>query len=229
MAALGRRCDDWGDVGTAVPEATAVGDGGCGTCRDQATCAQIAALVAGPLSEGFVPVVLGGDHSVALGPSAAWPAPRAGRRALVGRARRPEHARDSASGNVHGMPLAAALGLAGPAFETTSTLPAVEARRVAWSASARSSPASNAAVGVEARVFTMSDLDRLGVEAAMAEALEHVAGTASSTSASTSTCSTPSRPRCRHARPGRADVPRGALAMELIAESALVARSTSSR
>ena len=84
----------------------------------------------------------------------------------------------SPSGNVHGMPLAAALGLAGPEFESEAyPLPAVEPRRVALVGVRSLDPGEREPAGrARARVFTMSDLDRMGVETAMREALEHVAG-----------------------------------------------------
>src|SRR3954454_9711874 len=68
VAALGRRCEDWGDVVTAVPEATAVGDERMRYLPEiKATCERIAVLVARAADEDCVPLVLGGDHSVALG------------------------------------------------------------------------------------------------------------------------------------------------------------------
>ena len=75
----------------------------------------------------------------------------------------------SPSGNVHGMPLAAALGLAGPEFESDEyPLPAVEPGRVALVGVRSLDPGEQALLAeLETRVFTMSDLDRMGVEAAM--------------------------------------------------------------
>ena len=66
------------------------------------------------------------------------------------------------------MPLAAALGSAGPEFESDEyPLPAVEPRRVALVGVplARRRRAGAADASSNARVFTMSDLDRLGIEA----------------------------------------------------------------
>ena len=177
---LGRRCEDWGDVVTAVAEATAVGDERMRYLTEiKATVERIAALVARAAEEGYVPLVLGGDHSVALG-SLGGMARARGRGGVLwldahGDLNRPE---TSPSGNVHGMPLAAALGLAGPAFESDEySLPAVEPRRVALVGVRSLDPGERALLAeLEARVFTMSDLDRMGVEAAMREALEHVGG-----------------------------------------------------
>jgi len=74
------------------------------------------------------------------------------------------------------MPLAAALGLAGPAFESDGyPLPAVD--RVALVGVRSLDPGERELLAqLDACVFTMSDLDRTGVEPAMRQSLEHVAG-----------------------------------------------------
>ena len=84
------------------------------------------------------------------------------------------------SGNVHGMPLAAALGLADGRVRaaTVLTLPAVDPERVAL-VGVRSLDArerERISVARASRVFTMSDIDRIGIERAMREALDRVAG-----------------------------------------------------
>ena len=178
---LGRRCLDWGNVRTAVAEASDVGDERARFLPQiKETCERIAELVARAVGEGCVPLVLGGDHSVALG-------------TLGGLARvhgpggvlwidahadlnRPE---TSPSGNVHGMALAAALGLAGDRFESESwRLPAVEPSRVALvGVRALDEGERELLHNLDARVYTMSDVDRIGVERAVRESLDHVAGT----------------------------------------------------
>jgi arginase len=177
---LGRRCEDWGDVVTAVAEATAVGDERMRYLAEiKTTCERIAGLVATAVDDGFVPLVLGGDHSIALGSLGGMARARGPGGVLWldahGDLNRPE---TSPSGNVHGMPLAAALGLAGPEFESDQyPLPAVEPSRVALVGVRSLDPGERALLSeLDASVFTMSDLDRMGVEAAMREALEHVAG-----------------------------------------------------
>ena len=177
---LGRRCEDWGDVVTAVAEATSVGDEHMRYLAEiKATCERIAALVAQAVEEGSLPLVLGGDHSVALGTLGGMARARGPGGVLWldahGDLNRPE---TSPSGNVHGMPLAAALGLAGPEFESDEyPLPAVEPGRVALVGVRSLDPGEQALLAeLETQVFTMSDLDRMGVEAAMREALEHVSG-----------------------------------------------------
>ena len=92
-------------------------------------------------ADGAVPLVLGGDHSVALGTLAGLRA-AAGQPGGVlwidahGDLNTPA---TSPTGNVHGMPLAAALGLAGNAFARDGLeLPAVDPRASSSSACARS-------------------------------------------------------------------------------------------
>jgi arginase len=84
----------------------------------------------------------------------------------------------SPTGNVHGMVLAAALGLAGTEFESDAwPLPAVDPSRVALvGVRSLDDGERNLLRELGARVYTMSDVDRLGVERAIRESLEHVAG-----------------------------------------------------
>src|SRR4051794_2638553 len=68
IEALGRRCEDWGNVTTAVAEASAVGDERMRFLPQiKETCERVADLVVRAVEEGLLPLVLGGDHSVALG------------------------------------------------------------------------------------------------------------------------------------------------------------------
>ncbi len=180
IAELGRRWEDLGDVKTAVAEATSVGDERVRYLREiKETCERIAELVARAAGDDCVPLVLGGDHSVALGTLGGLARAHGPGGVLWldahGDLNRPE---TSPSGNVHGMSLAAALGLAGAEFESEAyLLPAVEPGRVAL-LGVRSLDRGERELLAEldARVFTMSDVDRIGVERAMREALEHVAG-----------------------------------------------------
>jgi arginase len=76
------------------------------------------------------------------------------------------------------MPLAAALGLAGPEFESDAfPLPSISAQRLAL-VGVRSLDVGERELLAEldARVFTMSDIDRLGMEAVMGKAIDYAAG-----------------------------------------------------
>jgi arginase len=177
---LGRGCVDWGNVGTAVPEAVAVADERARYLPEiKATCAHIADLVVRAVEQGFVPLVLGGDHTVALGTLGGL-ARVHGRGGVLwidahGDLNTPA---TSPSGNVHGMVLAVALGIAGPEFESDAwPLPSVESRRVALVGVRSLDPAERELLrSLDARVYTMSDIDRIGVERAVRESLGHIAG-----------------------------------------------------
>jgi arginase len=167
---------DWGDVVTAVPEATGVGDERLRYLDEiKSACERVAELVAHAVDEGHLPLVLGGDHSVALGTVGGLASVRGPGGVLWvdahGDLNRPE---TSPSGNVHGMVLAALLGLAGPGFESSAwPLPAAE--RVALVGVRELDDGERELLGeLDARVFTISDVDRRGVEPVMRASLEHV-------------------------------------------------------
>jgi arginase len=171
---------DLGNVETAVAEATETGDEHARFLPQiKETSQRIAQLVWRAARDGFVPVVLGGDHTVALGTLAGLREEHGPGGALWfdahGDLNSPE---TSPTGNVHGMVLAAALGLAGDRFRGEGWgLPALEPGRVAL-VGVRSLDEGERELlrDHDVKVFTMSDLDRLGVERAVREALAHVAG-----------------------------------------------------
>jgi arginase len=176
LEALGLTYNDLGDVVTAIPEATGVGDERARYLDEiKATCERVAELVASEVRAGHLPLVLGGDHSVALGSVGGLASVRGAGGVLWidahGDLNRPE---TSPSGNVHGMALAALLGLAGPAFASDAwPLPAVE--RVALVGVRELDRGERELIQeLHARVYTMSDIDRRGVEPVMRESLEHV-------------------------------------------------------
>jgi arginase len=180
VAGLGRTCVDWGDVETGVAEATDVGDPQARYLGAiMGSCARVAALVAEACAEGFVPLVLGGDHSVAMG-SLGGMATAHGSGGVLwidahGDLNRPE---TSPGGNVHGMPLAAAFGAAGAAF-ATDAWPSPSVERAAVIGVRALDPGERELIEqLNVRVFTMSEIDRLGVERVMREALAFLDGVA---------------------------------------------------
>jgi arginase len=175
---LGRDVADWGDVSSPVPEATDAGDP---TARYlgpiKQACEQLAALVDEAAAQGNLPLVLGGDHSIAMGTLGGM-ARRSGPGAVLwidahGDLNRPW---TSPSGNVHGMPLAAAFGAAGDAF-VSDVYPTPSVVRAALVGVRSLDPGERALIDeLDVRVFTMSEVDRLGLEPVVREALEFLAG-----------------------------------------------------
>jgi arginase len=182
LTRLGFECDDIGNVRAATPEATESGDPQARfLAQIKETCAGIAEKVSAALEDTHVPIVLGGDHSIALGTLGGLAASHGAGGVLWfdahGDLNTPE---TSPSGNVHGMPLAAALGLADDAFRSDAwPLPAVKPEHVSLIGVRSLDEGERELVhrlGVS--VHTMTDLDRHGVEPVVREALERVADAA---------------------------------------------------
>ena len=177
---LGRECVDRGDVDANVAEATEIGDPHARYLRPiMQSCGEVAARVAQAVDEGYLPLVLGGDHSVAMGTLGGMARVRgAGGVLWLDAHADMNRPGTSPSGNVHGMPLAEALGAAGEDFGAR-TWPSPSVLRAAI-VGARSVDDGERGLIAElgVLVFTMSDIDRHGIERAMREALEFLAGAA---------------------------------------------------
>ena len=178
---IGHAVTDRGNVVAPEPEALALVDERARFLPEiLEACAELASLVEATVREGARPLVLGGDHSIALGTLAGLAAAAGQSGGVIwidahGDLNTPE---TSPSGNVHGMSLGAAIGRAQEWFAHEGlTLPALDPSRVAL-VGIRSLDAGEREFLREAdvRVFTMSDIDRIGIERAMREALDRVAG-----------------------------------------------------
>jgi arginase len=143
-------------------------------------CVRLAELVADIVADGSLPLVLGGDHSIALGTLAGMRAAAGEPGGVIwidahGDLNTPD---TSPSGNVHGMPLAAALGLAGDDFSHPKlVLPALNPRRVVILGVRSLDPAERALIretGI--RAITMTEIDRIGIERAVLEAIDRASG-----------------------------------------------------
>jgi arginase len=183
LGSLGLECADWGNVEAEVAEATSEGDP---TARFLpqilATCERVARRVDEAVSDGRIPIVLGGDHSIALGTIGGMAAAAGGPGAVLwidahGDLNTPA---TTPSGNVHGMPLAAALGRGGPGFERAAwPLPALEAASTTLIGVRSLDAGERALLGeLDVAIHTMSELDRRGIEPVVADALARASGAA---------------------------------------------------
>jgi arginase len=177
---LGIETEDLGNVNAPVAESTAMGDDSARFLPQiLELCDRVAKLVADARRRDALPLVLGGDHSVALGTLVGMASAHGPGGVLWidahGDLNTPK---SSPSGNVHGMVLAAALGLGGPAFEYDGwSLPAVEAGRISLVGVRSLDDGERELLGrLDAKVFTMSEIDRVGIEPCMREALAHASG-----------------------------------------------------
>ena len=138
---------------------------------------ELAKVVADIVRAGNIPVVLGGDHSIGMGTIAGLD--RAGKRAGViwidahGDINTPE---TTPSGNVHGMPFAVALGLAGDPFPAAlrGTTDGKHGVLLALRDIDEGEKDNIKRAGVTA--ITMADIDRIGMAAAMEKAIAVAGG-----------------------------------------------------
>ncbi len=177
VESAGRTCTDVGNV--AVPVVEEVGDptghpGGVRYLEETRTvCGRLSDAVAGALADGQLPLVLGGDHSVAIGTMAG-----SAREADVGVLWFDAHGdfntpETSPSGNVHGMPLAAALGRGRFAGESWARAAGLREENVVWVGLRDLDDAEREAVrDAEATAFTMADIDERGVVEVVEAALD---------------------------------------------------------
>jgi arginase len=183
LASLGCDCADWGNVATPVAEATASGDPRARFLPEiRSTCEGVARRVGEAVGQGRLPIVLGGDHSIALGTLGGLAAAAGGPGAALwidahGDLNTPQ---TTPSGNVHGMPLAAALGHGGEGFESEAwPLPALDPARTTLIGVRSLDDGERALLGaLDLAVHTMSEIDRRGIEPLVADALERAAGAA---------------------------------------------------
>ena len=188
IAALGRATMDRGNVAAPIRELAREGDVRKKYIEDiAAVCRRVHAMARASLDAGALPVVLGGDHSVAAGSVAASAdavRARTGKPLGViwvdahGDMNTPD---SSGSGNVHGMPLAALLGQPPRELASIGGSPSVRPERTVLvgirNLDDREKDQIRAA-GVH--VFTMKDIDRDGIariaEKAIALASEGTGG-----------------------------------------------------
>lgn len=187
LAALGCRVREMGTVTAPGPEASDAGDRNARYLAQIAeVCAEARDLVRGALDAGYLPLVLGGDHSISLGCVSGVSDYYGARGESVGLIWVDAHTdmntpETSPSGNVHGMPLAVVTGW-GPALlkRLFQSDPAVDPRRVSVIGAREVDEREKRLVrGSGVRVFTMSEVDDRGIGPCMDEALERAgAGTA---------------------------------------------------
>jgi arginase len=142
------------------------------------TCRDLAEITEKALDEGFLPVVLGGDHSIAVGSCSGVSNFFRKQKKKIGYLWLDAHGdmntpESSPSGNVHGMPLAALIGYGPPELvDLLGYHPKIEPHNVAM-VGVRDLDAKERKLVKDSGVhaFTMRDIDERGLRDVMAEAL----------------------------------------------------------
>ena len=176
---LGVEVDDDGDADVHLPERHGVGDENARYAAAIAsTCREMSRNVADRLVRGWTPLVLGGDHSLALGTLGGVSRAMRERGEPVGLIWFDAHADmntpdTTPSGNVHGMPLAYALGLGnGVLAELVEPEPFVAVRNAVAIGVRDLDPGERKLIEKTGlRVITMRQIDERGIRAAVETAL----------------------------------------------------------
>jgi arginase len=182
LKGLGYEVQDLGNVTVAQPEATPSGPEHARFLPQiTQTCKRLGDMVCQAVTDGKMPLVLGGDHSVAIGTVAGIARSFNQRQEKIGLIWVDAHAdmntpETSPSGNIHGMPLACCIGR-GPRELTHlfDFAPKVDPRNVAIVGLRdvdRTEVPYVRGAGVSA--YTMREIDERGLRAVMTEAIEKV-------------------------------------------------------
>ncbi len=182
LTALGYTVEDEGDIDIKRPEVLAILDPHLKYMPQiAAACGTLARRVKSVLNAGSFPLVLGGDHSMAIGTLAGVSGYCRSAKKRLGVIWIDAHSDinipgTSPSGNIHGMPVAASIGLGAPELTGVGG----DFRKV--------DPANIVMIGLrsvdagERRLirehgivtYTMTDIDRLGVYPVIEQAIDYL-------------------------------------------------------
>jgi arginase len=176
---MGLQVEDIGNIPVKQPEEQHYGEKKAKYLNEIAeTCQGLATIVEKTLDEGMIPIVMGGDHSIAVGTVGGVSRHFQKKEKRIGLIWLDAHADmntpdTSPSGNIHGMPLASIVGFGpGELTDLVGPKPMVNPRNVCI-VGARDIDTKEKHIIKESgvHVFTMRDLDERGMREVMAEAL----------------------------------------------------------
>jgi arginase len=182
VRSLGLEFVDRGDIPVATPQSTTPLDPTAKFLPEIAdACGLLSDAVRQALDDGHFPLVVGGDHSIAVGTVAGVVEHVHAQDGRIGVIWFDAHAdmntpETTESGNVHGMPLAAITG-SGPSALTqlSGQVPMVDSARVAMIGIRDVDRAEAENVrDSDVACFTMREIDEQGIRAVMEQAIAHV-------------------------------------------------------
>ncbi len=179
LKSLGHQVEDLGNLHVKIPEMQPFGDRHAKYLNEIAeTCQEVAHRIYQTLEAGYFPISLGGDHSVAIGTQAGVAKFYHDREQAIGCIWLDAHAdmntpETSSSGNVHGMPFAATLGLGPEALaKIFGYAPKIQPKNcVLIGARALDSRERRLVKDSGINVFTMRAIDELGMRTVMEKSL----------------------------------------------------------
>jgi arginase len=177
---LGHTVEDIGNIIVKQPEEMAIGEKRAKYVEEIAdACNDLGLAVQKSLEEGYLPLVLGGDHSIAAGSISGVAAHFRKEKKQIGCIWLDAHSdmntpESSPSGNVHGMPLAGIMGYGVPELlELFNFKPKLEPQNVVLvGVRDLDSHEKKFIKKLGVRAFTMRDIDERGMREVMADALK---------------------------------------------------------
>lgn len=180
LAAMGCVVTDKGDLTTPIPETQVTRDPTKRYIKDIAkVCQRVYQQTWQSITDGALPIVIGGDHSLAagsVGASADYAIEKGGKLGVLwvdahGDMNTPA---TTTSGNVHGMPLAALVGTEPVELSSIGRhSPKLQTEHVVLIGIRNLDEAEKKRIrAAKVHVFTMKDIDRHGIAAVMKRALK---------------------------------------------------------
>jgi arginase len=177
---LGHTVEDIGNISVKQPEEMPVGEKRAKYIEEITdTCKDLGAAVQQSLQEGYLPLVLGGDHSIAAGSTSGIAAHFHKEKKQIGCIWLDAHSdmntpETSPSGNVHGMPLAAILGYGSQElYELFGYSPKIEPQNVVLvGVRDLDSHEKKFIKKLGVKAFTMREIDERGMREVMSDALK---------------------------------------------------------
>jgi arginase len=178
---LGHQVEDIGNISVKQPEEMSYGEKRAKYLGEIAeACKDLGEAVEKSLVEGFLPLVLGGDHSIAVGAVSGVATHFRKEKKEVGYIWLDAHGdmntpESSPSGNVHGMPLASVMGYGPPELtELMGFKPKVEPQNIVLvGVRDLDSQEKKLVKKSGVHVFTMRDIDERGMREVMSNALKY--------------------------------------------------------
>jgi arginase len=178
---LGHQVEDIGNISVKQPEEMSYGEKRAKYLGEIAeACKDLGEAVEKSLAEGFLPLVLGGDHSIAAGAVSGVATHFRKEKKEVGYIWLDAHGdmntpESSPSGNVHGMPLASVMGYGPPELtELMGFKPKVEPQNIVLvGVRDLDSQEKKLVKKSGVHVFTMRDIDERGMREVMSDALKY--------------------------------------------------------
>ncbi|MBP6003245.1 MAG: arginase [Pyrinomonadaceae bacterium] len=181
IRSMGVGVTDHGDAAIVKPSETIEGDNPKHLAEMLASSGNIISEITKILDSGELPVILGGDHAIAIPTFSAIASHYRSRGTEIGLIWFDAHAdintpESSPSGNIHGMPLAVILGHGNAELvNLCGYSPKLDPQYFAHIGARDVDPGERAQIeklGLRDRFFTMSDIDSRGMAACVADAID---------------------------------------------------------